>query len=100
MSHKGVKGRHQVSSIRVAGRWGGYRPFFTVTLPVDMQMRTGNFLTVWVAVRRTVKIKSHQDDRLPGAVLKGSFRELYSPPSHIEHEVFPVVPSGQGDYQA
>src|ERR1017187_9961168 len=65
-----------------------------------MKVRAWDFFAVRVAVRRNVKVQSHQYDRRPCPVLIGRFRKPNLGAGHIEHEVFPLVHRGQWNCSA
>ena len=74
MGHECLKCEEKVQRIRVSLSRRSDRPFVAVALSVYVQVRTRDLYTVGVAMRPTIEIKPHEDDRLPSSVLIGSFR--------------------------
>lgn len=56
-----------------------------------MQMRTGNFLTIWVAVWRSVDVKSVKDNHHVSAILKCGLGQFDLVTGHVEKKVFALV---------
>ena len=62
-----------------------------------MEVRTRDFGTVRISVRRTVEVEPQKDNGLPGAILECSLRKFDLCAGYIEHEILPLVKGYQGE---
>jgi hypothetical protein len=89
-------GGKQVERIDIAIGGSRDRPLVGKTCPIDVQVRTWDFVTVRISVGRTVEVEPHQHNSLPSPVLVGGLGQLDLGAGHVEHEVFPFVERRQG----
>jgi len=67
--------------------WQLVRPLGSITLAIDMQVWTANFLSIRIPVRGTAVVESYKHDRLSASHLIFSSLEIDATTTNIENEL-------------